>query len=121
MVKKNSPQYTIEKSEEVRPTLLGRLINRLHTERWAIKETTVRDLLKRNQLDNPQIKHLVKVVAETHVQDDGTETTTFKLWKLVDRSVVSIKTNITNETYTGLEEENDLRSKQEANSTDSPI
>lgn len=103
--------------------LLGKLVSKVQFARWNAKRTAVEDLLKRNGLDSPHATGY-KIEEVTAVHRDGEEVTTFRLYKLVDKSVVIVSSEVKTQVETGLsaaEDPDELRRRSEENSKDSPI
>ena len=75
-------------------TLMGVLLSKVQAVRYQIKHDAVLELWKRNGLDNPTKRSGYKIKEETEIMRDGSEVTTIKLWKLVDKEVVKLEGDI---------------------------
>lgn len=107
-----------------KPTnLLGKLLSKIMYARWQANEKAIEDLWKRNGLDNPTKRQGYKMEELKSVGTEGTEHTTYRLWKLVDQSVVTISSEIKTAVRTGItrEDQDDASRATKANPTDSPI
>lgn len=84
------------------PTLFGKILSRLQSERWFAHKEAVDDLWERNGLGNPTQRTGYKLAETKAVQQDGTEVTYYRLYKLVDSSTVVISTELTTKIEKGI-------------------
>lgn len=82
------------------PTMKGALLNRVDQARKHSYAQAVDELWKRNKIKN---REEYKVAEITMVQKDGTEIKEFKLYKLIDATVVTISSQVNVEIALGKE------------------
>lgn len=104
-------------------TLMGKLLGKVQSARWEAKREAVVDLWARNGLENPTKRQGYTVQEIKTVSKDGAEVTTYRLWKLVDQSTVTIESKVTSKVQTGITkgDADELRGAEENNSTESPL
>lgn len=108
--------------QAIRPTMLGKVANAMRLERWTNRELAVKQLWERNNLLDQDKRYGYKVESNTQVDKSGAETTIFNLWRLVDRSIVTVTPRVTSEIKNGLEEADDgIRETTPTHPNDSPI
>lgn len=85
-------------------TLMGSILSKVSAVRWQIKRDAAERIWKRQGLDNPTKRNHYRMIEDTVVGSDGSETTTIKLWKLIDKEVVTLAGDIKIETREGVEQ-----------------
>lgn len=100
--------------------LVGDLLNNIRKNRWLARENGVRELWKRNHLENTEDRLEYKIEEASHEYRDGAEVITFELWKRVDKTVITIDPNVTITTE-NREESHGQRSKSASHDGGSPI
>lgn len=75
-------------------TLMGGLLSKISQVRYQIKYDAAMELWKRNGLDTPTKRNGYTMKEESSISSDGSEVTTIKLWKLVDKEVVTLSGDI---------------------------
>lgn len=83
---------------------MGQLLKKVQAVRWQAKRDAAEALWKKNGLDNPTKRAEYRMIEESSVTRDGAEVTTLKLWKLVDKSVVTLGTDISIDIREGRED-----------------
>lgn len=93
--------------ERGKKTLLGKTLSALRFERQQARQKAARDLWERNGMANPKTRSGHKLAETTTLQQDGTEVTEYRLYKLIDRSLVTISSSVSTKITTGVESEQD--------------
>lgn len=112
------------KSSEPRAklTLMGQLLKKVQSARWMAKRDAAEALWKKNGLDNPTKRAEYRMIEESSVTRDGAEVTTLKLWKLVDKSIVTLESSINVEVKEGRDRGDEYSERATpANDNSSPI
>lgn len=106
-----------------KPSFLGSLISKTQRIRRETKEKVMIDMLKRNHLDAPGAMDNHKIEEDKRVSGTGSEITSFKLWKLVDQTVIQIEPTVNSSVKIGLGkgEPDELHGSPQANPTESPL
>lgn len=96
-------------NEERKPTMLGGMVRRLYNARKQTKMQAEFKLWERNGLSRPSTREGYKLAETATVQRDGTEVVEYRLYKLIDRAIVTVGGEILTTTHFGLEppEENE--------------
>lgn len=103
-------------------TLMGVLLSKVANVRWEIRRQAAERLWKRNGLDNPTKRQGYKMIEDTGINSDGSEVTTIKLWKLIDKEVVTLAGDIKITTREGVEQGDEYSDRAAPKSnTSSPI
>lgn len=103
-------------------TLMGVLLSKVANVRWKIREDAAQELWKRNGLDNPTKRQNYRMIQDTTIASDGSEVTTVKLWKLVDKEVVTLAGDIKITKREGIEQGDEYSDRAAPkNTTSSPI
>lgn len=84
------------------PTLFGKILSKLQSERWFAHKEAVDDLWARNGLSNPKQRDGYRLAETKTVQTDGAEVTHYRLYKLMDSSTVVISTELTTKIEKGI-------------------
>lgn len=84
-----------------RSTVFGKLLSRIATARYHTKQLAQEELWKRHGLGNPKSREGWKMEEHTKTMRDGTEIIEFRLYKLTDRAVIAIKSEISTTTEFG--------------------
>lgn len=109
-------------SEIKKTNLMGALLRKVAAVRWQIKRDAAERLWKRNGLDNPTKRQGYRMIEDTIIGKDGSEATTVKLWKLIDKEVVILHGDIKIETREGVEQGDEYSNRAApTNDSRSPI
>lgn len=84
-------------------TLMGKLLSRVHNARHYSNIQAIDELWKRNSLANPAKRDGYKLAETSVVHRDGTEVKEYRLYKLIDATVVTITTDVNTTIELGLE------------------
>lgn len=85
------------------PNVLGKMMDRLRKARLHTKTLAIDELWERNGLGTGQAREGYKLAETQRVDRNGSEITEYRLYKLIDRSVVTISADINTEVATGLD------------------
>lgn len=104
-------------------TVYGSVMNKLRAARQKAREDATLKLWKRNGLDGSiSNRAYYKIAEDTTVAKDGQEVTTLKLWKLVDKEVVTVGLDINIKNREGIEDGDKYSNRATpTNNTGSPI
>ena len=89
--------------ESKKNTLLGRILSTVRTERQLARDKAVTELWKRNNLANPTKRDGYRMAETSTVSRDGTEVTEYRLYKLIDRALVTTSSKIATDVKYGQE------------------
>lgn len=103
-------------------TLMGSLLRKVASVRWQIRRDAAERLWERNGLGNPKKRNGYRMIEDTGIGKDGTEVTTIKLWKLVDKEVVILSGEVKITNREGIEQGDEYSDRAApTNNTSSPI
>ena len=85
-------------------TLMGQLLKKVAEVRWKAKADAAEALWKKHQLTNPSQREAYRMIQESSVNRAGEEITTTKLWKLIDKSVTTLGSEISVTVREGIEQ-----------------
>lgn len=88
---------------EKQPTMMGKLLSRVHSARYFSRQQAEDALWKKNGLDNPTKRKGYKLAETSTIHRDGTEYKELRLYKLVDAAIVKISSEVNVETTFGVE------------------
>ena len=88
---------------EKQPTMMGKLLSRVHNARYLSRQQAIEDLWKRNGMENPKTRDGHKLAETAVIQRDGTEVTEYRLYKLIDATVVTVAAEVNTEVKLGIE------------------
>lgn len=88
-------------SAESKATMFGKLLSRVATARYHTKQLAQEELWRRHGLGNPKMRAGWKMAEAAVVHKDGTEIVEYRLYKLMDRAVITIKSEVTTTTEFG--------------------
>lgn len=88
---------------EKKPNMLGRIFNKVSEARFIAKQQAKSDLWARNGLSNPTQRNGYKMAETAVVHRDATEVVEYRLYKLVDASVVTISSEVNHKIENGPE------------------
>lgn len=83
------------------PTMMGKLLSRVHSARYFSYREAEAALWKRNKLENPTKRDGYKIAETSVVHRDGTEYKELRLYKLIDAAIVKISSEVNVETTFG--------------------
>lgn len=89
--------------ENKNQNLFGKLLKSVHNAKRYSNLQAVEELWKRNGLSNPTKRDGYKLAETVEVQRNGTEIKEYRLYKLVDATVVTISTEVTASIESGLD------------------
>jgi hypothetical protein len=101
--------------EASKSTMFGKLLTRVHNARYQTRQLAELELWRRHSLGNPKNRVGYKMAETAVIQRDGTEVIEFRLYKLIDRAVISISSEVQTTTEFGL----DATEKEQADGTKS--
>ncbi len=84
-------------------TLMGQLLKKVAAVRWQAKKDAAEALWKKHGLDNPTKREAYRMIEESSVTRDGAEVTTIKLWKLIDKAVIEMGSEVNVTVREGIE------------------
>ena len=85
---------------ENKPTLFGALLEQMRLKRKSVHEAAVRDLQKRNKITPGSPGY--KIEHTSRINREGVEVTEYRLYKLLDCSVTSMRANVESKVEIGL-------------------
>lgn len=81
-------------------TPFGTMLSNYRYYKQRAIEKAIDELKKRNKLDNPKDRDIIKIEQSTVHAQDGSTVTKIELWKLIDSDRVKISTSVNAETLT---------------------
>lgn len=84
-------------------TMFGKLLSNVRAVRFTAKQKAQDELWKRNGLDNPAKRNGYRMAETQSINRDGTEVVEYRLYKLIDASVVTISSTVTHKIENGLQ------------------
>lgn len=89
-------------------TMFGKLLTSVQQQRKLAHEQALRDLWKRNDLSPGAAGY--KIAETKAIHRDGREVTEYRLYKLIDASVTTIKAEVTSSVETGADKAVEMKS-----------
>lgn len=96
-----------------RKSLFGSLLAKVQWERHQAKEQAGKNLLERNGITSPKQREGYRLVEQSIITRDGAESTEIRLWKLIDKEVVVLSTDIATEYRAGLDPDDKIRQEDD--------
>jgi hypothetical protein len=88
-------------SPDNKTSTFGKLLSRIATARFHTRQLAELELWKRQGLGNPQHRAGYKMEEVKAVQRDGTEIIEYRLYKLIDRAIITITSEVSTTTEFG--------------------
>lgn len=83
-------------------TMFGKLLTRVHNARHYSRLQAQNELWRRNGLEKAEKREGYKIAETKEMHRDGTEVVEYRLYKLIDASVVTLSSEVKSEVVTGI-------------------